>query len=77
MQHHVLASSQPFPPAIKPRFEGFVDLDDPEMAATSILQCKTALRCNTTTAGGDLLIAQHRDTLLYARMGAALGGEAF
>ena len=56
------------PPAVKPRFEREVDLDDPELAATSVLQRSAALRRNMTLAGGNLLIAQHRDTLRYARM---------
>jgi len=56
------------PPAVKQRFEEPVDLDNPELAARSILQRSAALRHNITTAGGNLLIAQHRDTLRYARM---------
>lgn len=56
------------PPAIKARFEGYVHLDNPELVAASISQRSVALLQNITTAGGNLLIAQHRDTLCYARM---------
>lgn len=54
------------PPAVKPRFLEYVD--NPGLAAVSILQRSAALRRNITMAGGSLLIAQHYDTLRYARM---------
>ena len=67
--YSILHAVEPtIPPAVKHRFEGLVDLDQPDLAAQSILQRSAALRRNITTAGGNLLIAQHRDTLRYARM---------
>lgn len=56
------------PLAIKSRFEGFVDTDDPERAAVSqcAQQCSTAPDYNPSR--GNLLIAQYRETLRYALM---------
>ncbi|EFJ48675.1 hypothetical protein VOLCADRAFT_117582 [Volvox carteri f. nagariensis] len=67
--YHVMHAVEPtIPPAIKQRFESDVSLDDPEAAARSIMQRAAALRRHMAVAGGNLLIAQHRDTLQYARM---------
>lgn len=49
------------PPDTKPRFEGLVNLDDPELATSSMLQHCAALRCSITIAGGNLVIAQHHN----------------
>ncbi|GIL88644.1 hypothetical protein Vretifemale_16561, partial [Volvox reticuliferus] len=56
------------PPAVKERFNTEVDLEDPEAAARSVMQRTAALRRHMAIAGSNLLIAQHRDSLRYARM---------
>ncbi|GIL73012.1 hypothetical protein Vretifemale_3250, partial [Volvox reticuliferus] len=45
-----------------------VDLDDPEAAARAIMQRAAVLRRHMAIAGANLLIAQHRDSLRYARL---------
>ncbi|PNH10576.1 Retrovirus-related Pol polyprotein from transposon [Tetrabaena socialis] len=62
------ATEPTIPPAVKPKFAETVNLDDTDTAAKTLLLRSTALRRNIATAGGNLLIAQHRDTLRYARM---------
>ncbi|PNH01098.1 Retrovirus-related Pol polyprotein from transposon [Tetrabaena socialis] len=67
------ATEPTIPPAVRARFEAPLDLDDPTTAAQSIMFRSAALRRNMATAGSNFLIAQHRDTLRYARMrGGAL-----
>lgn len=56
------------PSAVKPCLEGFVDLDDPELAPYSILHHSAMLCHNITTAGEKLLIAHICDTLRHAGM---------
>lgn len=59
---------EPTIPTGDPRFEGFMDLDNSKLAAVPILQCSASLQRSTTMAGGNLLMAQHRDTWRYTRM---------
>ncbi|GIL83832.1 hypothetical protein Vretifemale_12544, partial [Volvox reticuliferus] len=67
--YHVMHAVEPtIPPAIKERFSEEVNLDDQEMAASSVMQRAAVLRRHMAVAGSNLLIAQHRDTLRYARM---------
>ncbi|PNW79026.1 hypothetical protein CHLRE_09g398141v5 [Chlamydomonas reinhardtii] len=64
----IFATDPVIPPAAKPRFEGELDLDDPEAAARSVMLRAAALRKNMVIAGGNLAVAQHRDKLHYAKM---------
>ena len=64
----VFANDPVVPPAVRPRFDQDLDLDDPEAAARSVLLRAAALRRHMAIAGGNLAVAQHRDKLRYARM---------
>ncbi|PNH09248.1 Retrovirus-related Pol polyprotein from transposon [Tetrabaena socialis] len=54
------------PPAVRERFEQPLDFEDPRAAADSLLQRAEWVRQAYPAAAGNLLIAQHRDTLRYA-----------
>ena len=64
----IYATDPVIPPAIKPRFQDEIDLDDPEAAARSVMVRAAAARKNMIIAGGNLATAQHRDRLRYARL---------
>ncbi|GIL49142.1 hypothetical protein Vafri_5618 [Volvox africanus] len=73
--YHIMHVVEPtIPPAIKERFNADLNLEDAEAAARSIVQRAVVLRRHMAIAGGNLLIAQHRDSLRYAclRGGAML-----
>ena len=58
------------PPAIKPRMETQLELssDSLELDVLALLDRAEAIRQAGVLAGGNLLIAQHRDTLRYAHV---------
>ena len=56
------------PPAIRKRYGGAIELDDPATAAAVVLRRAQALRECCIIAGDNMLIAQHRDTLRYAEV---------
>ena len=56
------------PPAIKDRIKEPLRLDDPEAAGELLLKRAKAVKRYCTIAGENLLIAQHRDTLRYAKL---------
>lgn len=65
----ILYATDPvIPPAIKPRFQEDLNLDDPEAAARSVMLRAAAVRRNMVIAGGNIATAQHRDRLRYARL---------
>ena len=55
------------PPAAVQRFEGAIAFDDPDVAADLVLQRAKLLREHCPIAMQNLKVAQHRDTLRYAR----------
>jgi hypothetical protein len=55
------------PPAVRPRFNPPIDLDDPVLLAQSLLERGEALEAHLVMAGANQLIAQHRDQLHYAK----------
>ena len=55
-------------PAIRKRYGGAIELDDPATAAAVVLRRAQALRECCIIAGDNMLIAQHRDTLRYAEV---------
>ena len=66
--HFLLHGVQPvIPPAARKTFTGQVDLDDPEQTSTFLQERAVALHAAMPIAAGNLLIAQHRDTLRYAQ----------
>jgi hypothetical protein len=67
--YELLHAQQPtVPPAVRPRFEHPVDFDDAAAAEKQLLQRMELMRRNCAIAGENLAIAQHRDTLRYARV---------
>jgi hypothetical protein len=56
------------PPAVREKFADEVDLDDHEQAIDSILSRSEEIKRACVAAGHNLKIAQHRDTLRYAKM---------
>jgi hypothetical protein len=56
------------PPAVREKFADEIDLDDREAAIESILSRSEVMRQACVAAGHNLKIAQHRDTLRYAKM---------
>ena len=56
------------PPSIKERYEGVIELTDPDSAAAVVVLRAQALKECCVTAGDNMLIAQHRDTLRYAEV---------
>jgi hypothetical protein len=66
--YFMLHGVQPvIPPAARNVFTGPVDLDDREQTAAFLAERAVALHAAMPIAAGNLLIAQHRDTLRYAR----------
>jgi uncharacterized Zn finger protein (UPF0148 family) len=55
------------PPAVAPRFDGAIAFDDPDVAADLLLQRAKLLQQHCPIAMQNLKVAQHRDTLRYAR----------
>ena len=53
------------PPATKQRLEAPVDFDNPQAAATCLLERAATMRQACILAGGNLLVAQHRDAKRY------------
>jgi hypothetical protein len=69
--YYMLFGVQPIvPPSIKERLHVDVPLifEDPEVAAGSVLERAKVLKHCSIIAGHNLHIAQHRDTLRYARL---------
>lgn len=67
--YELMHAQQPtVPPAVKPRFDEVIDLDDAAEAERQLLARAELMRRNCVTAGQNLAIAQHRDTLRYARV---------
>ena len=60
------------PPAIKERYGGAIELDDPAMAAAVVLRRAQALRECCIIAGDNILIAQHREPYDMPRCGVAV-----
>jgi hypothetical protein len=56
------------PPAIAPRLLAPLTLDDAEVTAGRIVERAQLLKTRAMIAGGNLAIAQHRDTLRYAHI---------
>jgi hypothetical protein len=56
------------PPATRERMDAVLDFDDPAACAELVLARAELQRQRCVEAGGNLLIAQHRDTLHYARV---------
>ena len=56
------------PPAIRERLSQPIDLDNPEVAAADFLARANLVKERAVIAGDNLLIAQHRDTLRYAKL---------
>ena len=56
------------PPAVRERLEPGVDFDQPERAADQLRARAVALKRVCAAAGHNLVIAQHRDTLRYAKV---------
>ena len=55
------------PPSIMERFEGALDFENPAHVDDVMLRRAAAIQDACATAGNNLAIAQHRDTLRYAR----------
>ena len=55
------------PPAVRERFSVPLDFDSPVLAAASLFDRSLALSCAMVEAGGNLMIAQHRDELHYLK----------
>jgi hypothetical protein len=67
--YELLHAQQPtVPPALKPRFAGAIDLDDSAEIERQLLARADMMKRNCAMAGENLAIAQHRDTLRYARV---------
>ena len=56
------------PPSIRERMQQPVDLDDPDLAAADYLARSRLVKERSIIAGDNLRIAQHRDTLRYAKI---------
>lgn len=56
------------PPNIRERFVEPIDFDDHEAASDALLRRAADVKRMCITAGDNLLIAQHRDTLRYAKL---------
>lgn len=55
------------PPAVKARMEGELDFDRPNVTRDTLMDRVAAMKQAAVCAGGNLSIAQHRDTLRYAK----------
>ena len=60
------------PPAIRERYGGVIELDDPATAAAVVLRRAQALRECCIIAGDNILIAQHREPYDMPRCGVAV-----
>jgi hypothetical protein len=56
------------PPAVRDRLQQPIDFDDPETAAADFVARAQLVKERAVMAGDNLRIAQHRDTLRYARL---------
>lgn len=56
------------PPAIRERTVEPLTFDNPDAAAAELLDRQAAMQRDAAIAGSNILIAQHRDTLRYARI---------
>jgi hypothetical protein len=56
------------PPAVREQLAEPMDFDDPEAAAADYLRRSRIVQQRCIIAGGNLLTAQHRDTLRYAKL---------
>ena len=56
------------PPGVRARLDQPINLDSPEAAAADFLARAKLVKERTIMAGDNLLIAQHRDTLRYAKL---------
>ena len=56
------------PPAIRERMDTSIDLDNPDTAAADFLARAKLVQDRSIMAGDNLRIAQHRDTLRYAKL---------
>ena len=56
------------PPAIRERYEGAIELDDPATAVVVVLRRAQALRECCIITGDNMLIAEHHDTVQYAEV---------
>ena len=71
--YQLLYATRPtIPPAVRERFEEPIDFDDQASATDSLMHRMELCKRQCITAWGNLLSAQHRDTLRYARI---RGGE--
>ena len=67
--YRVLFGCDPvIPPSIMERMAEPLNFDDPELVAESILMRAKACEDASIIAGRNILIAQHRDQLRYARL---------
>ena len=65
--YHLLYARTPtIPPAQMEKFATPLDLDDQELATRHVLERGKIAQEASIIAGGNLLIAQHRDSLRYA-----------
>ena len=65
----VLFGSEPvIPPSIRERMSAPLNFDDPDIAALSILERAKACEDASIIVGRNILVAQHRDSLRYARL---------
>ena len=65
--YYLLHGVEPvIPPAVKPRMEGEVDFDKPNLTRDTLIDRVAAMKHAAACAGDNLRIAQHRDTLRYA-----------
>ena len=64
----MFAVTPTLPPAVKERLSAPIDMEDQEAASASILTRAMLMKDMCVTAGNNLRIAQHRDTLRYARI---------
>ena len=56
------------PPAVRERLEQPIDFEDPELAAADFLFRARLVKERSVMAGENLKVAQHRDTLRYAKL---------
>lgn len=67
--YHIMFAVPPvIPPSVKSRLHPTVSFDDPDAAAESILVRAQLIQQACAMAGHNLLIAQQRDTLRYAKL---------
>lgn len=67
--YELLYARQPiFPSAVQPKMQTPLNFEDPQQAATSILQRANWLQQRIPVAADNLAAAQHRDTLRYQQL---------